>query len=289
VCEEVERLVASGVVAVAAAGNQGRARYLTTDGELDEGYRSISITDPGNAPSVITVGATHRCDPHGFGVSYFSSRGPTGDGRAKPDLVAPGEKVVSTVPATARRRWTAPAWPRRTSAGPRCCCWRATRSSLGRPAEIKRILCKTAVDLGASATSRARACSTSCTPSNPSDTQGEFVMLFTLEALNAAEGDCLLLLYGTATHPRLIVIDGGPRETCRAALLPRLLALRDVFPGGRRAPLLVELAVVTHVDSDHIAGMVALTGQLRELGGGRRRAPGRDQGAVAQQLRRRAR
>jgi len=89
-------------------------------------------------------------------------------------------------------------------------------------------------------------------------------MLFTLEALNAAEGDCLLLLYGTAKHPRLIVIDGGPRETCRAALLPRLLALRDVFPGGRRAPLLVELAVVTHVDSDHIAGMVALTGQLRE-------------------------
>ncbi len=88
-------------------------------------------------------------------------------------------------------------------------------------------------------------------------------MLFTLEALNAAEGDSLLLLYGTARRPRLIVIDGGPRETCRAALLPRLLELRDTFPGGRRAPLLVELAVVTHVDSDHIAGLVALTGRLR--------------------------
>jgi len=88
-------------------------------------------------------------------------------------------------------------------------------------------------------------------------------MLFTLEALDAAEGDSLLLLYGTAKRPRLIIIDGGPRETCRAALLPRLLALRDVFPGGGRAPLAVELAVVTHVDSDHIAGMVALTGQLR--------------------------
>ena len=58
----------------------GQARYLTTDGEIDEGYRSISITDPGNAPSAITVGATHRSDPHGFGISYFSSRGPTGDG-----------------------------------------------------------------------------------------------------------------------------------------------------------------------------------------------------------------
>ena len=33
--------------------------------------------------------------PHVYGVSYFSSKGPTGDGRAKPDLVAPGEKIVS--------------------------------------------------------------------------------------------------------------------------------------------------------------------------------------------------
>jgi subtilisin family serine protease len=33
--------------------------------------------------------------PHIYGVSYFSSKGPTGDGRLKPDLVAPGEKVLS--------------------------------------------------------------------------------------------------------------------------------------------------------------------------------------------------
>jgi hypothetical protein len=30
-----------------------------------------------------------------YGVSYFSSRGPTGDGRMKPDLVAPGERIIS--------------------------------------------------------------------------------------------------------------------------------------------------------------------------------------------------
>ena len=88
-------------------------------------------------------------------------------------------------------------------------------------------------------------------------------MLFTLEALDASEGDCLLLLYGTARQPRLVVIDGGPRSTCDAALLPRLLALRSAFP--RDAPLPVELLVVTHVDSDHIAGIVALTGRLLEL------------------------
>ena len=33
--------------------------------------------------------------PHRYGVSYFSSKGPTGDGRCKPDLLAPGEKIIS--------------------------------------------------------------------------------------------------------------------------------------------------------------------------------------------------
>lgn len=89
-------------------------------------------------------------------------------------------------------------------------------------------------------------------------------MLFTLEALDASEGDCLLLLYGTARRPRLVAIDGGPRATCSRALLPRLLALRAAFPRPD-APLPLELLVVTHVDSDHIAGVVALTGQLREI------------------------
>jgi hypothetical protein len=45
---------------------------------------------PGNAELAITVGSTHRDMPHVYGVSYFSSKGPTGDGRMKPDLVAPG-------------------------------------------------------------------------------------------------------------------------------------------------------------------------------------------------------
>jgi subtilisin family serine protease len=57
ICEECERLVASGVVVVAAAGNRGFERVLTSAGELDA-YRGISITDPGNAEGVITVGAT---------------------------------------------------------------------------------------------------------------------------------------------------------------------------------------------------------------------------------------
>lgn len=90
-------------------------------------------------------------------------------------------------------------------------------------------------------------------------------MLLTLEALDASEGDCLLLLYGTATRPRLIMIDGGPAATCKHALLPRLQALHAAFPPPGDAPLAIELLVVTHVDSDHIAGAVALTSRLRQL------------------------
>ena len=80
VCEECERLIGAGTVVVAAAGNDGYARFQTVDGDSSEGYRSISITDPGNAENVITVGATHRFEPHPYGVSYFSSRGPTETG-----------------------------------------------------------------------------------------------------------------------------------------------------------------------------------------------------------------
>ena len=97
VCNECERLVNSGVVVVAAAGNRGYQNFETTEGQF-ESYAAFSVTDPGNADGVITVGATHRYWPHTYGVSFFSSRGPTGDGRMKPDLVAPGERIRATLP-----------------------------------------------------------------------------------------------------------------------------------------------------------------------------------------------
>lgn len=94
-CVEVDRLVRSGVSVVVAAGNSGYGSIAASFGGIAAAGLSLTINDPGNAALAITVGSTHRDMPHTYGVSYFSSKGPTGDGRLKPDLVAPGERILS--------------------------------------------------------------------------------------------------------------------------------------------------------------------------------------------------
>jgi serine protease AprX len=146
ICNESERLVESGVVVVAAAGNLGYQRFETKDGSY-EGYTAFSITDPGNADGVITVGATHRYKPHTYGVSFFSSRGPTGDGRLKPDLVAPGERIESCLP---NGEWgeldgTSMAAPHVSGAA--AMLMARYDELIGEPQRIKRILCESATDL----------------------------------------------------------------------------------------------------------------------------------------------
>jgi serine protease AprX len=66
-----------GIVVCAAAGN--------------EGPRSSTIGSPGCARWVVTIGAVDDADK----VTNFSSRGPTSDGRVKPDLVFPGAGIVA--------------------------------------------------------------------------------------------------------------------------------------------------------------------------------------------------
>lgn len=148
VCEEANRLVGAGIIVVTAAGNNGYLYFLTASGIPEEGYRSISITDPGNTESVITVGATHRDSAHLFGVSYFSSRGPTGDGRIKPDLVAPGEKIVSTTPNINNLRMDGTSQAAPHVSGAAALLLARYPELIGRPNRIKEILCKTATDLG---------------------------------------------------------------------------------------------------------------------------------------------
>lgn len=147
ICESCNRLSANGTVVVAAAGNSGFDKKEKKE-TLGTGYRSISITDPGNAEDVITVGATHRNDPHTYGVSYFSSRGPTGDGRMKPDLVAPGEKIRSTAPGGKMlvKDGTSMAAPHVSGV---CALLMARhRELIGHPRRIKEVLMRTATDLG---------------------------------------------------------------------------------------------------------------------------------------------
>jgi len=148
VCEECERAVNAGMVVVAAAGNRGFNRYPTSQDGASGDYRFISITDPGNADSVITVGSTHRYMPHNYGVSYFSSRGPTGDGRTKPDLVAPGERIDSCSLNNDYETMDGTSQAAPHVSGAAALLIARHRELVGQPRRVKEILCKTATDLG---------------------------------------------------------------------------------------------------------------------------------------------
>lgn len=147
ICDECERLVGAGVTVVAAAGNNGYHGFETAK-VVYNGYATLSITDPGNAESVITVGSTHKREPHNYGVSYFSSRGPTGDGRLKPDLVAPGERIRSTIPGDdyGPLDGTSQAAPHVSAAA--AILMGRFPELIGQPRRIKQLLCESATDLG---------------------------------------------------------------------------------------------------------------------------------------------
>ncbi|MDE3179447.1 MAG: S8 family peptidase [Acidobacteriota bacterium] len=94
-CREVSRAVNSGMVVVISCGNAGYGNVTLSTGQEVAAGIGLSISDPANTDDAIAVGSVHKSGPHLYGVSYFSSKGPTIDGRMKPDLVAPGEKVIS--------------------------------------------------------------------------------------------------------------------------------------------------------------------------------------------------
>ncbi len=91
-CQAVEAAWKAGIVVVAAAGNYGRDDSLHT-----KGYGTIA--SPGNDPYVITVGAMKTNGTYYTSddtIASYSSKGPTlVDHLVKPDLVAPGNQVIS--------------------------------------------------------------------------------------------------------------------------------------------------------------------------------------------------
>ena len=86
--------------------------------------------------------------------------------------------------------------------------------------------------------------------------------VFTLEALQAAHGDALILHYGPLTKPRFILVDGGPKGIFKASLGPRLEEIHTARGGG---VLEIRLLMISHIDDDHIAGILDFTRMLRDL------------------------
>ncbi|MHB9856564.1 S8 family peptidase [Streptomyces krungchingensis] len=165
-CQAVNQLVASGVVVVVSAGNFG-AR--TAGDSTNTSAVMGSITEPAHAEDCIAVGSTHRDAPHAFGVTWTSGKGPTLDGRMKPDVVAPGEWIASAASGTIRaaaglddlatgaspsagsltyaeQSGTSMAAPH--VSGIIAAFLSARPEFIGRPRQVKRLLTDSATDLG---------------------------------------------------------------------------------------------------------------------------------------------
>jgi|GEM_PF-481552 len=102
-CQAVEAAWKAGIVVVCAAGNSGRTNTANQADQGNEGWGTNygSINSPANDPCVLTVGATKQDLSHLGEKSYdriatYSGRGPSRlDMVLKPDVVAPGNRVIS--------------------------------------------------------------------------------------------------------------------------------------------------------------------------------------------------
>lgn len=152
ICQELRRLWRSGVMVVVACGNEGQLEVQTRGGDI-EINTPMSIGDPANLEDCIAVGSVHADRPHLYGVSSFSSRGPTSDGRCKPDVVAPGERITSVNARFRGKQQLYRSESGTSMAAPHISGLVAAflsvrREFIGRPDEVKKLMLDTCTDLG---------------------------------------------------------------------------------------------------------------------------------------------
>ena len=80
-----------------------------------------------------------------------------------------------------------------------------------------------------------------------------------MRVVQAEFGDCFLLEYGSAVAPRFLLVDGGPPDTWELHLESELAGIAQV--GGA-----LDLVMLSHVDNDHIVGLLDLLARLRADG-----------------------
>jgi len=87
--------------------------------------------------------------------------------------------------------------------------------------------------------------------------------VFSLDVRRARKGDCFLLHYGSKAEPKLALIDGGPTNVYLPHLKPRLEEIRTARGIAATKPLVLDFLMVSHVDDDHIQGILELMKELR--------------------------
>lgn len=85
--------------------------------------------------------------------------------------------------------------------------------------------------------------------------------MFVLDVLKARHGDCMFLHVGTESQPQHILIDGGPSKVYKTYLRPYMEQVAadrglDVLP--------IRLLLISHIDDDHIRGILDMTRDLRQ-------------------------
>lgn len=89
-------------------------------------------------------------------------------------------------------------------------------------------------------------------------------MILSLDVMRARKGDCLIVHFGTTNKRGMIMIDGGPKSVYTPHLKPRLMQIRTARGIAQQQSLPVDLLMVSHVDDDHIHGILDLTKEMVE-------------------------